>query len=125
MSDVKKIVKPAAENTAETVSKVQETARGAATALSEAATAYVSGITELARAAYGIGQEVVQETVDHGRASIKANCLGDLASMQAGYAQHRIGASTVHVKELADVASDYVGKVYTPLTGLIKTTETA
>ena len=125
MSDPKKVTKSATEATKGTIAKVQNSATDTASAVQQAASAYVAGVGELTRTAFGIGQEVVKETVEHGRASVKANCLGDLASMQAGYVQHRIGASTVHVKALADVASDYVGKVYSPLTGLLNTSSKA
>lgn len=121
MSETKKTTKAATES----ISKAQETARGAASAVSEVATAYVSGVTDLGRAAFGVGQEIVQETVDHGRSSLKANCLGDLAEMQAGYVQHRIESSTVHVKTLADVASSYVHRIYGPLASLLKTSKSA
>lgn len=121
MSTTKKPAKAATES----ISKAQETARSAASAASEVASAYVSGVTELGRTAIGVGQEIVQETVDHGRNSLKANCLGDLAEMQAGYVQHRIESSTVHVKTLADVASSYVQRIYAPLAGLLKTSKSA
>lgn len=121
MSESKKAAKPAASKVAAT----QETLSGAASAIGTSATAYVTGVTALVKTMYGIGQEVAQETVEHGKSSMKANCVKTLAEMQAGYVQHRIESSSVHMKAVADVASENLKNVYAPLIGLLKSREAA
>lgn len=120
MTDTKKTTKAAAEKVAETAQTATTAVKGTSAALSQAASAYVTGVSAIAKSVFGVSKEIATETVEHGKASMQANCVRSLAEMQAGYVQHRIEASTVHVKEVSDVAAASFGKVYAPLIGLLK-----
>lgn len=121
MTDTKKTAaKAATETVSETVKAGTKVANSASTALTQAATAYVTGVTALTKSVFGVSKEIAQETVAHGKTSMQANCVRSLAEMQAGYVQHRIESSTVHVKAVADVAGENLKNVYAPLIGLLK-----
>ena len=120
MTDTKKATASAAKAATSKVADAQETLKGASSAISTSATAYVTGVSDVVKAIYGIGQEIAQETVEHGKTSMKANCVKTLAEQQAGYVQHRIESSSVHMKTVADVANASFTKVYAPLLGLLK-----
>lgn len=92
----------------------------ATSVLSETASAYVAGVSAITKSVFGVGQEIAQETLEHGKSSMQATCVRSLAEMQAGYVQHRLESSTVHVKTVADVASESFKNVYAPLFGLLK-----
>lgn len=115
-----KSVKAAAETVKETATAKTKVLSTAASAVGTSAKAYVSGVTAISKAVFGIGKEVATETVEHGKASMQAKSVRTLAEMQAGYVQHRIESSTVHVKEVADVATQSFKDVYAPLMGLLQ-----
>ncbi|PIB26007.1 hypothetical protein BFP76_13600 [Amylibacter kogurei] len=125
MTDTKKTAKTAADKTAETVQDVNNTFTDAKSAVSEAASAYVSGVTAITKSVFGIGKEIAQETVDHGKMSMKANCMRSLVEMQAGYVQHRVESSTVHFKTVADVTTESVKNVYAPIAELVNNRKAA
>jgi hypothetical protein len=123
MSDTKKTTANAKSESK--VATATSAVANTSSAVREAATAYASGVSAISKAVFGIGREVVGETVEHGKASMSANCVRSLAEMQAGYVQRRIESSTVHVKTVADVATESFKDVYAPLIGLLKNRKAA
>lgn len=120
MTDTKKTTKAAADTAAEATQTATAAMSGATSALTEAATAYFTGISAISKSVFGVGKEIAEETVEHGKSSMQANCVRSLAEMQAGYVQHRIESATVHAKEVSDVASESFKNVYTPLISMLK-----
>ncbi len=89
-------------------------------ALGEGAKAYVAGSLELGRAVGGFGREILGETGEHVRATVRAKTLHEVAELQAAFAQHRIEMTATYAKELADLARSGSEQAVAPIVGLLK-----
>ena len=81
--------------------------------------AYVAGVLDLSRALWGFGREILAESGEHVRATVRAKDLHELAELQAAYAQRRIEMSATYTKEFADLARDRSEAVIAPVADLV------
>ena len=89
-------------------------------ALSTGSKAYVGGVIELGRTLGGFGREILTETGEHVRATVKAKSLREVAELQAALAQHRVEMSATHTKEFVDLARAKSEEVIAPIAALLK-----
>ena len=89
-------------------------------ALSTGSKAYVAGVLELGRTLGGFGREILTEAGEHVRATVRARNLGEVAELQAAFAQHRIEMSATHTKEFVDLARSKAEEAIAPIAGLLK-----
>lgn len=87
--------------------------------------AYVEGMYELGRMLFGFGKEVVDDSVNHVRATVKARNLREVAELQAAFAQHRVESAAAHMQQFVEVARDKTENMLAPITGLVKRDDVA
>ena len=100
----------------------QEAAASIGKALGDGARAHVAGCLDLGRTLGSFGREMLIETGEHLRATVRSRNLRELAELQAAFAQHRIEMSATYAKEFADVARAGSEQAIAPIAGLLKDT---
>ena len=100
--------------------EARQAAAGISEALGTGSKAYVAGSLEIGRTLGGFGREMLTETGEHLRATVRAKNLRELAELQAAFAQHRIEMSATYAKELADLARTGSEQAIAPIADLLK-----
>lgn len=106
--------------TGERIAEIRQTAGSIGGALNESGRAYFSGVMALGKTLGGFGQEILKETGEHVRATVKAKNLREVAELQASWAQHRIEMSATHTKEFVDIARARTEETINPIKNLIR-----
>lgn len=104
-------------------------ARGVAARMTGALTAgtnaYLGGLVEIGKTLGGFAREIVTETGQHVRATVRAKNLREMGELQAGFVQHRVEVAATHVKEVAELACAKSKEVIAPIAALLKQDQTA
>lgn len=87
--------------------------------------AYTNSITELSRMLLGFGRDVVDDSVNHVKATFRATNLRQVAELQVAFAQNRIEGAAAHLQQVVELARAKAGDAIDPLAGLVKTKEAA
>jgi hypothetical protein len=105
--------------------EARQAAAGIGEALGTGSKAYVAGTLEIGRMLGGFGREILTETGEHVRASVRAKNLRELVELQAAFAQHRVEMTATHAKELVDLARCRAEEVIAPIAGLLENNKPA
>lgn len=128
MTNTAKATKPIDKET-ETVATRVQSVRSAATGIGSAVMAggraYITGVGEIGRTIFGFGKELLDDTVQHGKTSLQAKSVRDMAEMQVSYIQHRIETGAAHAQEIVELARAKSENVIEPMVALINTKKAA
>jgi hypothetical protein len=105
--------------------EARQAAAGIGEALGTGSKAYVAGTLEIGRMLGGFGREILTESGEHLRASVRAKNLRELVELQAAFAQHRVEMTATHAKELVDLARCRTEEVIAPIAGLLRNNKPA
>lgn len=90
------------------------------TALAASRRAYMDGLNELSRLFFTFGKEIVDDGVNHMKATLRAKNLRDVAELQVAYAQHRVESAASHMQQIVELTRVKTEDTLKPIAGLVK-----